>query len=263
MNARLLPSCPAVRLATALVFALAVFACGQNLSSNSSFEIDANDPFANPGADGVPDGWWARSYMARETHAAHVRTGAASLRISAPPSPCLDCARRGLLWGRANASKSADPFNANDARGAKGTQTPIRTAVFSRRGAEARRSLGCAMRRDASAFPPRGSSRFSTVPIPISIHFSQRTQRAQRSLDDSPGGSICVHLGHLRLKIRNFHGMENVFSNRRNRTQRVAEACRSLRSSRAWREAMAVYAFCLKDEILQNTIPTLIRNHES
>jgi hypothetical protein len=30
-------------------------------------------------------------------------------------------------------------------------------------------------------------------------------QRAQRSLDDSPGGSICVHLRHLRLKIRNFH----------------------------------------------------------
>jgi hypothetical protein len=118
-------------------------------------------------------------------------------------------------------------------------QTPIRTAVFSRRGAEARRSLGCAMRRDASAFPPCGSSRISTVPIPISIHFSQRTQRAQRSLGDSPGGSICVHLRHLRLKIRNFHGMESVFSNRRNRTQGVAEACRSLRSSRAWREAMA------------------------
>jgi hypothetical protein len=95
------------------------------------------------------------------------------------------------------------------------------------------------MRRDASAFPPCGSPRFPTVPIPISIHFSQRTQRAQRSLDDSPGGSICVHLRHLRLKIRNFHGMENVFSNRRNRTQGAAEACRSLRSSRAWQEAMA------------------------
>jgi hypothetical protein len=93
---------------------------------------------------------------------------------------------------------------------------------FSR--AEARRSLGWAGRRDASTFPPCGSSRFPTVPIPISIHFSQRTQRAQRSLDDTPGGSICVHLRHLRLKIRNFHGMENVLSNRRNRTQGVAEA---------------------------------------
>jgi hypothetical protein len=95
-------------------------------------------------------------------------------------------------------------MNAKVARGAKGTQTPIRTAVFSRRGAEARRSFRCAMRRDASAFPSCGSSGFPTVPIPISIHFSQRTQRAQRSLCDSPGGSICVHLRHLRLKIRNF-----------------------------------------------------------
>jgi hypothetical protein len=51
---------------------------------------------------------------------------------------------------RAIASKSADPFNANDARGAKGTQTPIRTALFSRRGAGARRTLHAAMRRDAS-----------------------------------------------------------------------------------------------------------------
>jgi hypothetical protein len=79
--------------------------------------------------------------------------------------------------------------------------------------------------RDASVFPPRGSPGFSTVPIPISIHFSQRTRRAQRSLGDSTGGFICVHLRHLRLKIRNFHGMENVFSIRRNRTEGVAEAC--------------------------------------
>jgi ribosomal silencing factor RsfS len=34
---------------------------------------------------------------------------------------------------------------------------------------------------------------------------------------------ICVHLRHLRLKIRKFHGMENVFSNRRNRTQGFTE----------------------------------------
>jgi hypothetical protein len=33
-------------------------------------------------------------------------------------------------------------------------------------------------------------------------------KRAQRSLGDSPGGSICVHLRHLRLKIRNFHAVE-------------------------------------------------------
>jgi hypothetical protein len=118
--------------------------------------------------------------------------------------------------------KSSDPINARGAKGAKGTRTPIQTAVLSRRDAETRRSFRWAMRRDASAFPPCGSSRFSTVSIPNSIRFSQRTQRAQRSLGDSPGGSICVHLRHLRLKIRNFHGVENVFSNRRNRTKGVA-----------------------------------------
>jgi hypothetical protein len=42
-------------------------------------------------------------------------------------------------------------------------------------------------------------------------------------------------------EVQNFHGMENVFSNRRNRTEGVAEACRSLRSSRSWREATAVH----------------------
>jgi hypothetical protein len=39
-----------------------------------------------------------------------------------------------------------------------------------------------------------------------SIHL---THGARRSLGDSPGGSICDHLRHLRLKIRNFHAMEN------------------------------------------------------
>jgi hypothetical protein len=134
-------------------------------------------------------------------------------------------------------------FRAINARGAGDAKDANAdpNSRFSRRGAETRRSFRWAMRLDANAFPPCGSSRFPTVPIPISIHFSQRTQRAQRSLDDTPGGTICVHLRHLRLKIRNFHGMENVFSNRRNRTQGVAEACRSLRSSRAWRETTAVH----------------------
>jgi hypothetical protein len=148
-----------------------------------------------------------------------------------------------------SAAESFDPFNSRGARGAKGTQAPIRTALLSRRGAEARRSFRWAMRRDGSAFPPCGSSRF---PIPISIHFSQRTQRAQRSLGDSPGCSICVHLRHLRLKIRNFHGMENAISIRRNRTEGVAEACPSLRSSRSWRETLAVHFSSCGAEPLMN-----------
>jgi hypothetical protein len=160
-------------------------------------------------------------------------------------NPCFAAlARRynpSTAQGSRAATKSLDPFNAKVARGSKGTQAPIRTALFSRRGSGARRSFRWAGRRDASAFPSCGSSKFSTVPIPISIHFSQRTRRAQRRYGDSPGCFICVHLRHLRLKIRNFHGMENVFSIRRNRTEGVAEACPSLRSSRSWRETMAVH----------------------
>jgi hypothetical protein len=107
--------------------------------------------------------------------------------------------------GSRAATESLDPINARGARGAKGTQTPIRTAVFSRRGAEELTmcdAAGCKRISAVWKFKISYSSDSDLDPFPA------KNAKSAKELGRFSRGAICVHLRHLRLKIRNFHGME-------------------------------------------------------